>query len=240
MCFSSRTGDPQRGNRRYTDNYDYIAPWYESVLGLQSYGIIFHDGNFSNSFIKQYTTSKIKFVKYTPEESDHFTPADSRWICYAEYFTKNQDLYDTVFVTDCQDVNIHHRPAEFLPDIENTLYVGKEEHRDGHWMKKLWGLTYKTASPPVKRGRTHNCGILGGRTSNVLPLLKDMRSEILRLDPQEDNFKKARFPYTVDMAVLNYLVYNKYADKVNPCIHPLHSRYKKHENLRHDVCFIHK
>ena len=43
----------------------------------------------------------------------------------------------------------------------------------------------------------------------------------------------------LNMIVFNYVVYNNYKQKVNTG-EPLHSVYKKFENNRKDVYFIHK
>jgi hypothetical protein len=56
--------DPQRAIYQPNDNYDYIKPWYETMIKQDMHGIIFYD-KLSDEFITEHQTHKIIFKKCT-------------------------------------------------------------------------------------------------------------------------------------------------------------------------------
>jgi len=97
-----------------------------------------------------------------------------------------------------------------------------------------------------KRVKILNCGITGGYRNEVLNFYHQMKQIIAdpNLSVRESNAKAAETntkgeDIHVNMPALNYLAYN---GLIGPIFsgEPLHSKYKKFENNRTDVWFVHK
>ena len=77
-----------------------------------------------------------------------------------------------------------------------------------------------------------NAGILGGRRDNIIKMLHKIRDIFNGYD---ESMLKSNF----NMVVFNYVLYTYFKSKIitRP---PIHSLFKKYENDRKDVWFIHK
>tara|TARA_B100000674_G_C37968844_1_gene975934 strand:+ start:1859 stop:2653 length:795 start_codon:yes stop_codon:yes gene_type:complete len=222
--------DPQRPKRAPCNDFQYIKPWYNSIKKLGLNGVVFHDG-MSDNFIKQYQTEKIKFV-YVDSNSYEFSLNDLRYFVYHDFLSKNKNIKN-VFMTDGNDVTIVKSPFNKFTGI----CVGKEELKinDSKWMKqkiKNFNSNNINKFNYNSQSGVYNAGILGGNRNEVMNFLKFMIKIFNNLDEKQrrDN---------LNMIVFNYVVYNNYKQKVNTG-EPLHSVYKKFENNRKDVYFIHK
>ena len=78
----------------------------------------------------------------------------------------------------------------------------------------------------------YNAGILGGNRKDVLNFLKNM----INIFEKFDNEIKTK---NLNMIVFNYVIYKIYSQNIISG-NTLHSKFKKYENNRTDVYFIHK
>lgn len=216
------------------DDYNYMKPWYDSMIQLNIYGIIFHD-MLSDEFIKKYETDKIKFIKV---HIGKYSLNDERFYIYYDFLLRNK--YKNVFMTDIRDVYIKHDPSNLMVEYEKyTLFVGSDEEnmiiKDSSYMiSKIKNFNTKHPTPipcDLYHMKTYNCGIIGGNYFTVLYLLCHMTNIMTKLDNNLNN----------NMIVLNYIVF-LYFTKNNINVftgHPLNSRFKKYE-FGSSACFIHK
>jgi hypothetical protein len=222
--------DPQRPQKAPCNDLLYIKPWYYSVKRLGLNGVVFHDG-MSDNFIKKYETDKIKFV-YVDSNSYVYSLNDLRYFVYYDYILKNKNIKN-VFMTDGNDVSIVKSPFNKF----NKLCVGNEPMKisKSNWMRKKIKrfnhnnskqFTYNNSS------QIYNAGILGGKRDEILKFLNNM------IDVFE-NFDEAQKHENLNMIVFNYVVYNVFNQNVISGF-PLNSDYKKYQNKRKDICFIHK
>ena len=221
--------DPQRNKKAECNKYEYIKPWYDSVKKLNLNGIIFHDG-MSEKFINKYQTDKIKFV-YVNSSQFKYSLNDQRFLIYHDYILKNKNI-ENIFMTDGNDVTIVNTPFNKFKGI----CVGSEL---GNLNKNSW-IRNKSKNfnnnkyhfESNNEGLIYNAGILGGNRKEVLHFLSNMKTVFYNLNEQQ---KKQN----LNMIVFNYVVYNILNKKVITG-GKLHSKFKKYENHRKDVCFIHK
>merc|ERR1719272_57321 len=82
-----------------------------------------------------------------------------------------------------------------------------------------------------------NCGLLGGSRNIMLELFRHMMDVVL--DPTT-SARQNKETINVNMAALNYIVYNRYNASTIFTGRPFHSRYKMYEEERRDVWFVHK
>tara|TARA_Y100000590_G_scaffold14063_2_gene16885 strand:+ start:6202 stop:7041 length:840 start_codon:yes stop_codon:yes gene_type:complete len=223
--------DPQRLKISPCNDIIYIKPWYYSIKKLGLNGIIFHDG-MSDSFIKKYETDKIKFI-YVDSNDYDYSLNDLRYFVYYDYILKNKNIKN-VFMTDGNDVTIVNNP--FVDKLLNKVCVGKELEKlyKKDWMlnkikqfNKIKGLHFNKNKETI-----YNAGLLGGKRENILRFLENMLYifDSLSFDQKKQN---------LNMIVFNYVVYNHLNENVISG-EILHSKYKKFENDRKDIYFIHK
>lgn len=222
--------DPQRPKRAPCNDFQYIKPWYNSIKKLGLNGVVFHDG-MSDDFIKKYQTEKIKFV-YVDSNSYEYSLNDLRYFVYLDYIKKNKNIKN-IFMTDGNDVTVVKNPFNKF----NKLCVGNEPVKisNSSWMKKkIKRFNHSNTKKFTfnESNQIYNAGILGGRRDYVVKFLENMVSIFKNFD--EDQKRE-----NLNMIVFNYVVYNKFNENVVSGF-PLNSDYKKYQNDRKDVCFIHK
>ena len=136
-------------------------------------------------------------------------------------------------MTDGNDVTIVKSPFNKF----NKLCVGNEPVKinNSSWMKKkikrfnhnnIEKFTFNESN------QIYNAGILGGRRDYVLKFLENMVGIF-------ENFDEEQKRENLNMIVFNYVVYKVFNENVVSGF-PLNSVYKKFQNNRKDVCFIHK
>jgi len=230
-----RSADPQRKTHAPADDIGYIAPWYDSMCERGLRGTVFHDG-MSDGFINRYTTELIDFEYVDPAEFE-YSVNDYRFFRYLDYIERRPEL-QAVFMTDGNDVRVVNDPFPNLrPD---RIYVGSEmEVIDGNqWMqRRLWLLNQGGVDAGLKLSRLrrnwiYSAGILGGHRDICLQFLRQLVDVLARVDAEHRGLN-------LNMAAYNYLVYNHYRRR-HVTGAPLHSRYKRYEDDRRDVWFIHK
>jgi len=215
------------------NDFSYIAPWYNSVKNLSLEGRIFHDG-LTDDFVEKYSTEKIKFI-YADCSSQEYSPLDYRWFCYRDFLKNNQ--FDSVFISDCSDVTVVKDPSQIINKNKNfDLYVCKDSLKLGDFpyldihKKMNWGGTMNFMLNS-KRWDLINMGVIGGSFDNVIDFLDKYyytRTEI------NEKFDQA------DMWVGQYVFRHLMEGKKIMVGDPFTSEFKKYENDRKDVYFIHK
>ena len=224
--------NPQKDYFVAYNDITYIEPWYYSVKNLQLNGIIFHDG-LNDEFIKKYETDKIKFI-YANSNSYDISINDLRYYVYFDYIIKNENIKN-IFMTDGSDVTVVKNPFNKF----KQLCVGSERSKGfkAICLKKKIELfnsniknTFNYHKNPTNT--VYNAGILGGNRKDVLNFLKNMISIF-------DKFNSEIKTKNLNMIVFNYVVYKIFNQNVISGS-PLHSEFKKYQNNRTDVYFIHK
>lgn len=224
--------DPQRKNFAPCDDIKYIKPWYNSIKKLNLNGIVFHDG-LSSNFIHKYETEKIKFVKVDSSKFK-YSLNDQRYFIYLNYLNKNPNIKN-VFMTDGNDVTVIQNPFEKLN--LNKINAGSEESfiYKNEWIQskiKKYNSNPKLNLNNNIEGMVYNAGILGGSRELVINFLENMITKF-------KNMTKLQSQQNLNMIVFNDVIYNDLKEEVYTG-KPIHSRYKKFENNRKDICFIHK
>jgi len=210
---------------------NYIKPWYDSVNKLQLNGFVFHD-NLSEEFVKQYTTNKIKFIKVGDFK---YSNNDYRFFCFRDFLQDNE--FDVVFHNDASDVKVVKDPIELIEQNPNVDYFACKDsiklnqfpylkaHQEFNFEDLvLFMINYDSWD-------LINMGVVGGTYNNMLKFY-DKFCEI------RESMKNPQF--NADMWILQYLL----RSQLQPCEFmmgdPVCSEFKKHQNERKDVYFIHK
>lgn len=243
--------DPQFGMIRRVPNINYIAPWYDSVKKINGFGIIIHDG-LDEEFIKAYSTTKIKFVKFNYGSYSIF---EERWIGY--YLLLKNTNIEKAFFTDCNDVFITSDPFSKLKINNKKLYVGRDQadrFGDSRWvtdeLDKFQIDSGLKAPKTLYHQPLFNAGVVGGDKNMLIVYI----SQILNLlfhSKSEDH---------KDMTLVNWALHNMFVmplkDKSETVLvdvkndfakeceyiisgYPLNSPFKSFE-FDSDAIFIHK
>ena len=220
--------DPQRSKKAPCNDFSYIKPWYNSVKKLNLNGIIFYDG-LSDEFIKKYETSNIKFA-YVNINDTVFSLNDIRYFIYLDYIIKNSNIKN-IFMTDGNDITIVKNPFNIIQN--NKIYVGSEVNGSISYLQDKYNkINNKSNNYKINKNMFFNAGILGGTRNQVIKFLQGMIDIFNNLD---NNIKSNDVNMGVFNIVTNLYFFNNYVTG-----EPLHSKFKKFENDRKDVYFIHK
>jgi hypothetical protein len=243
--------DPQFGMVRRVPDIKYIAPWYDSMKKIDGCGIIIHDG-LEEEFIKEYTTSKIKFVKFNYGSYSIF---EERWIGY--YLLLKHTNIEKIFFTDCNDVFISCNPFSNLEIDAEKLYVGRDQadrFGDSGWvldeLNKFQEDSGLTAPETLAYQPLFNAGVVGGDKQILVPYIAQVLN--LLFHSKSDDHK--------DMTLVNWAIHNMflmplkgqndgvYVDLENDFAkhcenvvtgYPLNSPFKSYQ-LDSNAVFIHK
>jgi hypothetical protein len=213
------------------NSFSYIENWYNSIniLGIQAR--IFHD-NLDDEFINKYTTDKIKFV--TVETSD-YSNNDWRFFCYRNYLEDNK--FDCVFLTDCSDVIVVKEPSNILKEYpDKDFFICKDSillsefpylqlHQQANWNNYIWFSIMQSRLDLI------NMGVIGANYNNMLLFLNKFCETRIKLGNPDFNS---------DMWTGQYVFRDLLSDKSLLIGGPFTSNFKKYENDRKDVFFIHK
>lgn len=214
------------------DSIQYILPWYNSVNGTSAKGFVFHD-NLSDSFVLENTTENIKFIK-VPDSI--YSNNDYRFYCFRDFLLENQ--FDVVFHTDASDVTVINDPQELIKKYPNIDYFTCKDsimlNQFGDYMSVHRHFNFEDSMNfmlNIKRWDLINMGVIGGSYKKMVEFYKMFCS--VRDDMGNPEFN-------ADMWVLQYLI--RY--KLQPCSFlagdPVCSEFKKYQQDRKDVYFIHK
>lgn len=215
------------------DAYEYIKPWYESLILNNQAGVLFHD-DLSSDFINKYENEKIKFIKV---ENSEWSNLDYRWMCYESFLKENK--FDYVFMTDCSDVKLVQPLHTLIDKYKDTSYFACNDsislfqfpfyinfHESFNLPDRIWFLLNQ------KRLKLINMGVIGCNYRNALKFLKIYNEFRLSLGKPEIG--------NLDMACGQYVFRRLLKDEKILIGEPFCSEFKKYQNHRDDVYFIHK
>jgi len=236
--FTTRT-DWQR-KKKARVGFEKIEKLYRGIVQLGLNVTMIYD-DLPEELIKTYTCDRFHFEQVNLNDFDRrYGVNDVRYYFFERLVRANAE-WKTIFIIDAFDVHVAMNPCHGVKD--GMLYIGTEldNLRKHPWMaarfKKMGGkylLWFMKVQPKVK---ILNCGLTGGRREMMLQLLKRM-CEVLK-DPAIKIMQKKDEEINLNMAALNYIIYNEFAGKFAGNA-PMHSKYKRYERSRTDVWFIHK
>jgi hypothetical protein len=213
------------------NDIQYIKPWYDSVKSLGLNGFVFYD-NLTEEFIEKYTTEKIRFIKV---DTSQYSNNDWRFFCYRDFLEKN--IFDNVFLSDGSDVTVVQDPNIIIskrPDIDifvckDSLKLDEFPYVEFHQRYNLENLFYFLLNK--NRLDLINMGVIGGSYENMMDFLDSFCLARVKISDPDFN---------ADMWVGQYVFRHLLSDKKILIGHPFTSNFKKYENDRKDVFFIHK
>jgi hypothetical protein len=223
----------QQDGKVWDNDFNYIKSWYESILKNNIKGVIFHD-NLHFDFISKYENENIKFVK---TEVDGYSNNDFRFFCFYDYLEKLTEAPAMVFHNDISDVVVVKNPIDLLNEFQNIDYFCCKDsiplskfpyiqaHQHYNWNDSVKFMLNDGFWELI------NMGVIGGDFTNMKEFYRcfvEVRS----------NMKDYHF--NADMWVLQYLLRSKLSEKSLLIGDPVCSEFKKYQNDRKDVYFIHK
>lgn len=227
--------DPLRKVHAPNDDITYIRPWYFSMVRLGLYGVVFHDG-LSDEFVERHQTDRIRF-EFVPPETFSRSLNDYRFYIWRDYLLAHPEIRN-VFMTDGNDLSVAQNPFRQLR--VNRVYVGSEwmDMRENKWMQRRFYLLnqgqhdFQLKLSRWRSNPVYSAGILGGSYQICLEFLNEMIEKFEFLDPEQQ-------AVNLNMAVFNHTVYERFRRRVATG-EPVHSLYKRYQDDRQDVWFIHK
>ena len=211
--------------------FPYIENWYNSILKNNLSAVLFHD-ELSKDFTSEYETDKIKFKKVGDFE---YSNNDYRFFCFRNFLEENK--FDFVFHTDASDVVIVKDPSKLFEDFKGFHYFACKDsiklnefpylqiHKKYNWEDLVRCLLNNNSWDLI------NMGVVGGKYEDMLSFYEKFCETRIKMgDP---NFNS-------DMWVLQYLLRVIFQDKKFLMGDPICSEFKKYEEDRNDVYFIHK
>jgi len=227
-------------NKYVTAKFGKIRTLYRTTLERGLNVTVIHDG-LPENLISAYTNEHFHFEKVDLSQySSRYGVNDVRYFFFQQLVEKHKE-WEYVFIVDAFDVRVHMNPCGGVE--KDKLYIGHElDKLKGHpWMqarfKKMGGQYLKWYKQVDDKMKILNCGITGGHRDifnklmvRMTAVLQDPAIKIMQTEEEEIN---------LNMAALNYILYNDFPGKFfgNK---PVHSRYKKYQNDRKDVWFVHK
>ncbi|NVM34343.1 MAG: hypothetical protein HWN81_02030 [Candidatus Lokiarchaeota archaeon] len=218
-------------NHIQKDYFPYIEKWYNSIKDNDLNAVLFYDG-LSDDFVKNYETDKIKFI----EVGDFiYSNNDYRFFCFRNFLEENK--FDFVFHTDASDVVVVKNPSTLIaknPEhsyfcCKDTLLLGQFPYLQAH--ENYGWEDYINCMLNQNNWELINMGVVGGRFDDMLKFYtKFCETRIKMGDPD----------FNSDMWILQYLLRFVFKDKKFLMGEPVCSEFKKYQNDRKDVYFIHK
>lgn len=232
-CYLSSQADPQRLAAVPDDDPGLVWGWAESLKQIWCEGVLLVDHD-SPIVREMYPWITVVNVSKCPD-STH--PIAWRWHLVEQYIGRRN--LKSVFVTDVFDVQFRIDPFDML-SLDRDLWIGIEDDRIGdgssasHWLHTMCCGTLDgdtlddLAGLPIL-----NCGIVGGWGRSVHQVAGRLWQGLRSRGPE--------LIRACDMAVLNAVVYREWdRSRVWMSGASLHSRFKRYEHHRNDVCIIHK
>ncbi|CAE7553233.1 GATL10 [Symbiodinium natans] len=192
-------------------------------------------------FLDAYGSERFRFVQVNLTQFDRrYGVNDVRYFFFERLVQQNRD-WKYIFIVDAFDVRSGMSPCSGMQP--GKIYVGGEQDRlkKHPWMKarfqKMGGKYNQWYTTKVTdKLKILNCGITGGQRDVMLKLLSRM-VQVLQ-DPALA-IRQKNEDINLNMAALNYILYVEFEGKFHygP---PVHSAYKRFENKRKDVWWVHK
>jgi hypothetical protein len=208
--------DPQRGMKWEYDS-SVVVPLLTSTAGIVPV-VILYDAkpgthNKAGGYLDDYDRNDRPDYVRRHRVTTCINPYSQRWISYYEYLVANRHKIDKVFCVDATDVEMLKDP---FPHMEpGKLYTGDEPGQIGcEWM------TRHHKSPVLQaffksygKKQIVNAGLLGGDVDTVIEFCKAMMD--FYFEAESDSFhKKQPNAGMTDMGAFNYIVYTRFADRM--------------------------
>jgi len=194
-------------------------------------------------FIEVYASQRFRFVQVNLTQYDRrYGVNDVRYFFFERLVQQNLD-WKYVFIVDAFDVRSGMSPCSNMKP--GMIYVGGEQDRlkKHPWMKarfqRMGGKYNQWYTTKVSdKQKILNCGLTGGHRDIMLKLLSRM-VQVLQDPALAIRQKEKTEDINLNMAALNYILYVEFDGKFQygP---PVHSAYKRFENKRKDVWWVHK
>lgn len=216
-----------------TSDIRYIKKWYDSIISTNLNAVMFHD-SLTDEFVGEYSNKNVSFIKVKPSD---YSNNDFRFFCFNNYLNSIKVRPDCVFHTDASDVVVIKDPGSLVNDndsidyftckdsikLEGFPYVRMHEKFD--WEDNLLFLINQQEWDLI------NMGVIGGKFDKMLKFYR----EFVRIRNELSNPH-----FNADMWLCQYLL----RSQLQPCElmigDPVCSEFKKYQNERKDVFFIHK
>lgn len=230
--------DWQRG-KYVKAKFGKIRTLYRTSLEQGLNVTVIHDG-LPHDLIQSYSSKYFHFKQVDlTEYNARYGVNDVRYFFFEKLVRENTE-WKYCFIVDAFDVRVGMNPCSGME--KGKLYIGHElDKLKGHpWMQarfsKMGGKYLKWYKEIDKHMKILNCGITGGHRDIFLRLMERM-TEVLQ-DPAIKIMSKTE-DINLNMAALNYIVYVDFPGQFTGN-KPVHSAYKKYQNERKDVWFVHK
>jgi len=229
---------------RYTQpDFGYMAAFYESAMRAGVNVTVLHDG-LPEDLVAEHETPAVRFQQVDTASYDPvYGVNDVRFLAFGDVLRSHPE-WEYVFNVDVSDVRV---VANFCPELQpGRLYVGSETTDPEHptigshpWMAERFrdlGAQYLQWYHENGDRRILNPGVMGGSRAVMAEAYVRMRAVIT--DPHLAARQQGK-EVDVNLGALNYIVRNDFPFPMatGP---PVHSRWKRYENTRRDVWFIHK
>ena len=214
-----------------SNEISYIEPWYNSIKKLKLKGVVFHDA-LSDEFVNEYSTDLISFRKVGNFE---YSNNDFRFFCFRDFVNENPS--DVVFHADASDVTLTKDPAQLIEDYPETDYFTCKDSIKLNQFNYMWAHEKYNFDDRVLFLLNHNewdlinMGVIGGTHGNMKNFYN--RFCEVRTAMGDPDFNS-------DMWLCQYLLRSQFQDKKFIMGDPVCSEFKKFQNDRKDVYFIHK
>lgn len=242
--FLTTKKDWQR-NKKATPTASKLMALFRTVIKHGLHATVVYD-SLPQEIIDTFSCENFRFNQVNLNDfNPRYGVNDVRYFFFDRLLRESEVAHDDqwryMFIVDAFDVRIGMNPCEGLS--EGLLYVGREraELKTHPWMaarfRKMGGKYlhwYKEKLNATEK--ILNCGITGGSRSMMKSFLEIML-KVLQ-DPSLSIMDKNE-DINLNMAAENYIVYNHFKD-TSKSGSPIHSSYKKFQNKRQDVWFIHK
>lgn len=238
-CLFTGVFDVNRSETLPDNDYSLIEKWAKSIEVLNLHGVIFHN-SFTAETVAKYSNQFLSFeqVIYDPT----YNLSVYRYFVYLNYLLNNEHQLESLFITDSTDVEVVINPFEqqLFKTNPTSLFCGDEPTTlQNEWMLKH-STHFRNQIPAFaafeQKFATNsllNCGIIGGNITIMTLLLK----ELVNFHTTYNQHNKSG--YTGDMGAFNYLVRNKFNDKL---YHgkPINTEFKGYETNNNTCWFRHK
>eukprot|EP00434_Breviolum_minutum_P016250 symbB.v1.2.014320.t2/scaffold1020.1/size145545/8 len=237
-------GDWQHDGVHANVSFSNIQKLYQTAIQNGLSVTVAYD-SLPQEFVDTYASQRFRFVKVDLTEFDNrYGVNDVRYFIFHRLLSENLE-WKSVFIVDGFDVRSGMNPCSGIEP--EKIYVGSEPDELGRRLKNHWWTTplfqnmggkYEQwyTSKVTEDMKMLNCGITGGQRDIMLQFLTRM-VQVLQ-DPALA-IRQSNQDINVNMAALNYILYAEFEGKFQygP---PVHSVFKRYENERKDVWWIHK
>ncbi len=241
ICASLFTGafDFNRTEMLPSDNFRLIEKWCHSIKQLNLQGVVFHN-NFSEKTISEIENEHINFIRV--DFHGKLNANAYRYLVYLDFLKNHENQVQNIFFTDISDVEVVKNPFDdaFFNENPDSLFCGDEEELlDNPWMqdhcRHLRNLIpeFSDFEERYKSETLLNCGVIGGRTAVILPLLQ----ELTRIHSNYTISNKT--PFTLDMGAFNFVARTRFSDRLKHGF-PVNTIFKAYQAERTDCWFRHK